>query len=306
MGTRKFLIEDKRHVIHPDRRRQQQFALCVSAWFALSMIAPACGLARCEDTNVAINQETFGNGIRFMAQIENATEVTIDFDCRSYKNAIPSSKLPASFALPGPRKVEILRFKQHVMNQEWLVGPCTHHWRYGFPSKVKTDQNFVYRLPFESGNRFEVTQSYQGPHSHNQGSESEFAIDFKMPLGTRICAAREGVVIAIRDDSTVGGADKNLERCANFVIVRHSDGTYANYVHLNPHSVVVKLGQKVQAGTALAQSGETGWTTTPHLHFDVYRVQNGQHRATLPVRLRTSDGILDRLYAGNFYGSSSQ
>lgn len=255
--------------------------------------------------NVVVEQESFGNGIRMMADIKNATEVTIDFDCRTYRNATVSSKLPASMSLTGPKKIEIFRFKQQDPTQEWFVGPSSNSWKYGVRNKELTDQTFVYSLPFEPEKHFAVSQSYQGKHSHNEGSQSEFAIDFKMPIGTVVCSAREGVVIAIRDDSTEGGADrKQFEHCANCVIVRHKDGTYANYVHLNPHSVKVKLGQTVAAGTPLAESGQTGWTTMPHLHFDVYRIINGHRRATLPVRFRTSEGVLDRLHAGNFYGST--
>lgn len=286
--------------------RQKQFILLNAGWIALLTLAPPPALAGCEDTNVSVEQETFGNGIRFMADIKNATEVTVDFDCRSHKNASVSSKLPATFSVQGPRKVEIIRFKQQASSQEWSVGPCTHHWKYGIRNNQVTDQTFVYRLPFENEKRFEVSQSYQGKHSHNQGSESEFSIDFRMPIGTIVCAAREGVVIAVRDDSTEGGADRErFEHCANFVIVRHADGTYANYVHLSPHSVQVKLGRRVAEGTPLAKSGQSGWTTMPHLHFDVYRTISGHLRATQPVRFRTSDGILDRLQAGNVYGSTA-
>lgn len=281
----------------------------VQFWLATLLflygVTPVRVFARCEDTNVVVTQKNFDNGMQFFAVVKNALEITMDFDCQSYSNASPSSKLPTSFVLTGPKKIEIIRFKQKVPNKVWFVGPCTHHWKYGTPSRLVTDRNFIYELPFEREKRFAVSQSYQGKHSHNKDSESEFAIDFLMPVGTTVCAAREGVVNAIRDDSTDGGADRSFENCANFVIVRHKDGTYANYVHLNAHSVQVKLGQKVSAGTALAKSGQSGWSTEPHLHFDVYRVVSGKHRATLPVQIRTSTGILNRLCAGDFYGSNS-
>lgn len=179
-------------------------------------------------------------------------------------------------------------------------------WKYGFPSQTKTDPNYIYELPFEKNKQFKVNQSYQGKHSHAQGSESEFSIDFGMPEGTTVCAARAGKVIVIRDDATEGGDNRELyEDCANAVIVRHNDGTYATYLHLKASSATVKLGQNVNAGTPIAQSGNTGWSTTPHLHFSVYRVISGAKLLTVPVKFRTAVGVKARLLEGEFYGAGN-
>lgn len=254
--------------------------------------------------NVVVTQQEFDNGIRYVAYIKNALEITIDFSCQSYTNVIPSSRVPATFALTGPRKIEIFRFTQKVANQKWIVGGWTKYWCYGVPSRLRTDAKFIYELPFEKGRRFAINQSYQGKHSHNSGSDSEFAVDFGMPKGTTVCAARQGKVIAIRDDSTEGGTDRNrFEHCANVVIVRHNDGTYARYVHLEPHSVLVKLGQTVATGAPLAKSGQSGWATSPHLHFDVFRVVSARKRVGIPIRFQTSEGVRDRLCEGAYYGS---
>ncbi len=270
----------------------------------LSYSLPA--LAGCEDKNVIVTQQSFKNGIRYVAELHNALEVTLDINCEKFSNATASSRLPATIALSGPGTREILRFTQRDQNEKWYVGPWMKHWRYGLPNQSKTDPNYVYELPFEKNKRFKVNQSYQGKHSHNQGSESEFAIDFGMPEGTTVCAARAGKVIVIRVDSTQGGDNRELyEDCANAVIVRHSDGTYGSYIHLRPKSALVKLGQTVTAGTPLAQSGNTGWSTTPHLHFEVYRVVSGKQLFTVPVKFRTSEGIRDRLLEGEFYGSEA-
>ncbi len=96
-----------------------------------------------------------------------------------------------------------------------------------------------------------------------------------MPEGTPVHAAREGVVVSVKDDSEKGGSHRKFEDCANMVTVQHADGTMAHYCHLSPHSAKVRVGQKVRAGDWLAASGNTGFTSGPHLHFAVFKARNG-------------------------------
>jgi murein DD-endopeptidase MepM/ murein hydrolase activator NlpD len=84
-------------------------------------------------------------------------------------------------------------------------------------------------------------------------------------------------------------------------VVKHADGTYASYAHLSPFSARVKPGQRVSGGTPLATSGETGFTSGPHLHFDVYRPVVGGFRETIAVAFGTRDGIVRQVAAGEDY-----
>ena len=96
-----------------------------------------------------------------------------------------------------------------------------------------------------------------------------YAFDFSLPIGTEVVAARAGVVAAVRDEFTKGGPDPSMKAKANFVVVRHEDGTYARYWHLRHDSALVRKGEAVAEGQVLASSGNTGFTYGPHLHFDV-------------------------------------
>jgi murein DD-endopeptidase MepM/ murein hydrolase activator NlpD len=58
---------------------------------------------------------------------------------------------------------------------------------------------------------------------------------------------------------------------ANNVRIVHADGTMAVYAHLQLESARVQVGVHVRAGQVLALSGDTGYTTGPHLHFCVQR-----------------------------------
>lgn len=108
-----------------------------------------------------------------------------------------------------------------------------------------------------------MTQSGRGP-THQEGSEQ--AVDRAMPVGTVVCAAREGTVVALRQDSTLGVSNPKFISSGNFVIIRHDDNTFAEYGHLKRKGVLTWLGQRVAAGAVIGFSGGTGYSTGPHLH----------------------------------------
>lgn len=126
-----------------------------------------------------------------------------------------------------------------------------------------------YRLPYRAGDRYLVVQPGPGPFSH-EGTQS-YAVDFAMPVGTPIVAARAGVVTAIKEDSNLRGATQDFARHGNYVRVRHDDGTQAHYLHLCQGGADVHVGQRVCTGQVIARSGHTGWSAMPHLHFQVDR-----------------------------------
>ncbi|MGB5690717.1 MAG: M23 family metallopeptidase, partial [Woeseiaceae bacterium] len=72
---------------------------------------------------------------------------------------------------------------------------------------------------------------------------------------------------------------------ANIVRVLHDDGTFAVYAHLNWNSIRVNPGERVHAGQYIADSGNTGFSSGPHLHFAVQR-NVGMFVESLPVTFR--------------------
>ena len=84
-------------------------------------------------------------------------------------------------------------------------------------------------------------------------------VDVAGPIGTPIVAAAAGVVE--RAGWTSGGY-------GNIVEIRHPDGSMTRYAHNN--SVIVSAGQSVKQGQQIAEMGSTGYSTGPHLHFEVY------------------------------------
>lgn len=128
------------------------------------------------------------------------------------------------------------------------------------------DKDYVYELPFKKGETFEVYQGYNGTFSH----QNENALDFIMPEGTEIVAAREGKVIGVVQHNKSGCPTIKCADMGNYIKILHSDGTIADYYHLKYNGANVKLGKEIQKGEIIGLSGNTGWSNGPHLHFVCY------------------------------------
>ena len=107
-----------------------------------------------------------------------------------------------------------------------------------------------------------------GPSGTHTGMV-RWAWDFALPIGTPIVAARDGIIAAAVDSFSGSGRRISDKPRANFVVVRHTDGTYSRYYHLEQGSNAVRVGDTVVAGQTIARSGNTGFSSGPHLHFDV-------------------------------------
>jgi murein DD-endopeptidase MepM/ murein hydrolase activator NlpD len=162
----------------------------------------------------------------------------------------------------------------------------------------------VYSLPFARGTRFEVTQGYRGSFSHN--GAGAFAVDFAMPIGTPVRAARGGRVVSTRDDVTTTVRRKPPGHSngipANDVVILHEDGTVGWYMHFRPGGVEVAIGSYVREGDIIGTSGDTGLSSQPHLHFEVYKPVDGYVRQTIPVRFHVKGETRPiELREGRFY-----
>jgi murein DD-endopeptidase MepM/ murein hydrolase activator NlpD len=137
----------------------------------------------------------------------------------------------------------------------------------GNPFESKPDSH-AYCLPYPIKEKHRVIQGYEGRFSH-RSEWSRYAIDFAMNIGDSICAARSGLVCWVVEHNNEGGRDRSYLSKANTVIVYHEDGTFAHYAHLCQDGALVEVGDTVKQGQVIALSGNTGFTTRPHLHFVV-------------------------------------
>lgn len=165
--------------------------------------------------------------------------------------------------------------------------------------RFKEDSSFVYTIPFEHGKKVFLVQGYESMFSH----KGEKALDFKVKTGTRVCAARGGVVTAVRKDSDEGGLKEANFSDGNYIFIRHDDGSEANYWHFKKDGVLVNAGDTVKTGQLIGLSGNTGYSAFPHLHFEVrgYDPATGKY-VQLATRFSTRNGVF-YLRPGKFYRS---
>ena len=158
----------------------------------------------------------------------------------------------------------------------------------GDPSARPRDVEYL--LPLRQS-RFRIDQGYGGSFSH-QDPQNRYAVDFAAETGTPVLAAREGVVMQVESDFDRAGL--NLEKYggrANFVRILHDDGAMSLYAHLKTEGALVRVGQRVRAGQQIGLSGNTGFTTGPHLHFAV-QVNRGMRLESLPFKMTGPAGPL--------------
>ncbi len=171
----------------------------------------------------------------------------------------------------------------HVKDADSAKTALTFQWKaaLGSPTAVHNPPR-PYRAPFAVGTTYPISQAYPTRITHVT-PDSQYAVDMALPDDTPIYAAREGVVINTRHDSFRGGADATMLDQANLVEILHDDGTIAIYAHLHWDSIRVRIGQSVARGEYIADSGSTGFSTGPHLHFAVVR-NAGTENVSIPVQ----------------------
>lgn len=113
----------------------------------------------------------------------------------------------------------------------------------------------------------------------NRGDHLHSGIDFPVPEGTPVGAAGVGSVIF---------AGYNTGGYGNLVVIQHRLGYTSWYAHLS--SIAVASGQAVDGGTRIGYVGSTGYSTGPHLHFEVRRYDTPIDPA--PMLLSTVAGRL--------------
>ena len=137
-----------------------------------------------------------------------------------------------------------------------LVTMPTHAFDYNLaqakldevPYEVVTTTNSEYIFPLEW--TLGMSQGYHGIHP---------GVDLRAPVGTKVLSMAEGTIIEVGD---------MLVGYGHFVRIAHKGTVSSLYAHLD--KVIVKSGQKVKRGETLGTVGMTGWTTGPHLHFEVH------------------------------------
>lgn len=110
--------------------------------------------------------------------------------------------------------------------------------------------------------------SRQNPGAYSGNGHN--GVDFGIPVGSKVKAAASGTVIGSGDTDTVCPKASY----GKWVMIEHDNGLSTLYAHLSIISAT--KGQQVSVGDAIGYSGNTGYSTGPHLHFTVYASQGVQ------------------------------
>ena len=155
----------------------------------------------------------------------------------------------------------------------------------------------IYTLPFAKGSQYPVSQAFGGKFSHTD-KQNQYAVDIVMPVDTPIYAARTGVVMEVDNDYYKSGTKKAYKSRANSIRILHDDGSMAIYAHLALEKAQVYAGLKVSAGQLIGYSGNTGFSSGPHLHFSV-QVNKGMELVSVPFKFMGADGLAKEPAAGS-------
>lgn len=233
--------------------------------------------------------------ITIFARNKNPYSITMRIK-GEYKN-LSYNSVKNTFSIKPNSTLEYIRL--HKKRGAYSYG-LSYSWIMGSIDAVH-DDSYLYRLPYARGSSHRVSQGFNGEATHK--GDSAYAIDFVMDIGTKIYAARDGVVAKIKEDSTKVGYAKKFAKYGNFVTIEHSDGTFATYYHLKKNGAYASVGQSVKRGDYIGNSGNTGYSSGPHLHFQVYRAVTSKSIESIPIKFISDKGVILDPKRGSYYGA---
>jgi len=253
-------------------------------------------LADCRDDWICVDAVNQGGNVELRAKNLRNYPVTYTLKVRTrYFDVTGPTTVTRTLAPQESSRVMMLNQSdaQHQGRYRYLL-----EWTVGDKDAVHDDDH-LYALPYASGRSYRVLQGYGSRFSHT-GLEA-FAIDFDMPVGTPVHAARAGVVARVEESNSIGCWRDGCGRYANYIVILHNDGTTGEYYHLQHDGALVEVGDSVSRGQKIGLSGNTGHTTMPHLHFAVYRAAEWGNTQSIPVHFQSADGTVKRPRHGARY-----
>jgi len=221
----------------------------------------------------------------FVNNIWGPVELELKFT--DAENVSSDPPLPARLVIPGQTERRLLKvwqtdpskgFKFRLSYQQ-MIGPPLDQ----LPAP------YNYYPPFPLGLEFPISQGFDDDTTHKDPS-NQYAVDIVMPEGTPILAARAGRVMELEDDFHGAAQKERYLARSNYIRILHDDGTMAVYAHLQANSLKVREGARVGRGDWIANSGNTGYSSGPHLHF-VVQLNAGMSLESMPFNFITPTGV---------------
>ncbi|WP_234969020.1 M23 family metallopeptidase [Alkalispirochaeta americana] len=241
------------------------------------------------------------NSFDLFARNDHSIPIYISVDFDQLVNLAPETNLPWRGAIP-PGDTRPL-FSLTPTAQRGRIGySLRYQAALGDPATASHHDDHLYLFPFEHGTKRRLSQGFGGSFSHF--GENRYAVDFDMPEGTPVYAARGGLVVHVKQDGRAGGPSPAYADHGNVIVIAHDDGSFGNYVHLRFRGSRVQPGDTVSAGDHIGYSGNTGISSGPHLHFDVRLPQRDGTMQSVPFLFRGLQGEAISPEEGHFYYAS--
>jgi len=213
--------------------------------------------------------------------------LSVRIDLGEAVNVVSEPELPGVFVLEAASERELVTIGALDPRRSWRYQLQTETVLGRPGARHSPDQ--PYRLPLPPAGEFLIGQAFGGEFSHNEPANYH-AVDISMPIGTPVHAARAGVVMdKARWFSGSGLRREYHGHRANYVRILHDDGSMAVYAHLDYNGVSVRPGQQVRRGQVIGRSGNTGFSSGPHLHF-VIQVNRNMQLVSVPFEFEDAEG----------------
>jgi murein DD-endopeptidase MepM/ murein hydrolase activator NlpD len=235
-----------------------------------------------------LRRQPSGPGIQAIAENRLAGPVQVRLEFARGDNVRGDPDLPVTTVVPASRQA-VLAYIGTLDPSQPGDFELTMDAVPGDPAARPRDVEYLLPLRMRG---WHIDQGFGGGFSHDD-EQNRFALDLAAPIGTPVLAARDGVVMQVESDFARAGLDRErYAGRANLIRILHDDGTMAMYAHLRAEGVLVRPGQRVQAGDVIGLSGNTGFTSGPHLHFAV-QVNRGMRLESIRFRMRGPQGPLN-------------
>lgn len=216
------------------------------------------------------------------------------FKVSNLTSSLPNNQV---IVIPAKSKKFLVATLKPIKTNEGNKLEFTNSFNFGDVLVKDYDSDYIYDLPFEKGKTQLIFQGYNGTFSH----KNENSLDFNLKVGEKVLAAREGIVVQVVDIHTQSCPTISCAKYNNKILVMHSDGTFADYAHLKYKGSVVKKGDVITKGQHIGYSGNTGFSSGPHLHFMVFINAIDGTRTSIKTLFKTSNSAGTLLEQGKSY-----
>ena len=237
-----------------------------------------------EFTNIKFFTEKEKNSYQIFAENQEIVPMSASFTF-TLKNMTCTLKNDKMILIPAKSKKFYIATV--TANDQTHAYNFKYQFRYNFGdvTQTKYDENYSYDLPFEQNKTYTIYQGYNGKISH----QNQFALDFSLKEGDKVFTAREGKVFEVIENNDSRCPTAECSKFNNKIMILQPDGTFAEYLHLKINGAEVSVGDEVSKGQFIGYSGNTGWSTGPHLHFAVFLNKMGGKREYIKTKFKTAN-----------------